>query len=590
MRIKTPLTIKPPISAGLNLTHPLARGVAGCWLLHEGAGRVAHDVSGHHCDGIFSGGPVWSPSRRGCAVEFDGYDDWISMGDCLNLGTDDVTMLAIVKYSAAVQPDEWSGLHVGAIAGKGHLDSANRGYGLSVNSNNQIYWQVRNQDSNFFTVSDSALNDSQYHVTIGVCDRDSTTGVRLYVDGIQQATTANPTPINGDDLSGARAFAIGSRQESGGTWFWDFAGTVTAVYVWKRVLTEAEIRQLQCDPFALFASRPTVALLASPVSTVVDCSGFVMAQVTTSASMRATRNVSGSTHGIASTSVIVQVVRGISGTTAGSTVLTAVLTRTSLVQVVGITNAATALYGALSKLTPQKPFDAMPGIKLSWLREALFNGMTATAFKLGTALTQGWFWMRRSGCTALYGGATHGQVDFDRILQVIDAGSETLSLFVYPSLPADSTHCYLVRRFNSCGEQERTTAAAATVHVTSEGQFAPSSPNALACLKGEQIAGNKLRLTWFYCPLDQGTPPEQFNVYWDGGTTQIDLENPVAVIPYRGRKFYHYDSGTLNNGRYLFVVKAIGLDLMESLRPTGVVCQVQSLFCEPVSILATQCI
>jgi hypothetical protein len=590
MRPKTLISIKPPTPTRLDPAHPLTRSLAACWLLNEGAGRSAHDVSGHRHDGVFSGGPVWSSGRLGCAVEFDGYDDWINMGDCLNLGTDDVTMLAIVKYGATAQPDEWSGLHVGAVAGKGHLDSTNRGYGLSVNSNNQIYWQIRRQDSNFFAVSDNALNDGQYHVAIGVCDRDSTMGVRLYVDGIQQATTADPTSINGDDLSGARAFAIGSRQESGGTWFWDFAGTVATVYVWKRVLAEAEVRLLQRDPFALFAPRPTIALLASPVSTTVDCSGCVVAQTVASASMRVTEDISGSAHGIAFTSAVAQVLQGISGTTVVSTVLTAVLTRTSLVQVASTAHGVTALHGALSRLTSQKPLDAMPGIRLSWIREALFNGTTGTAFKLGTALTQGWFWMRRGGCTALYGGATQGQVDFNRILQVADAGRETLSLFAHRSLPTDSTHCYLVRRLNSCGEQEQTTAAAVVVCVAPDGQLLPSAPNALSCLKGERIDNHKLRLTWVYCPLSQSTPPEQFNVYWDGGTGQIDIENPIAVIPYRGRNFYHYDSDALGDGQYVFVIKAVSADITESPLPTRVACQVRSLSCEPVSILAAQCI
>jgi len=42
-------------------------------------------------------------------------------------------------------------------------------------------------------------------------------------------------------------------------------------------------------------------------------------------------------------------------------------------------------------------------IERFWLREALFNGMTANAFKLGTTLSLGWFWLRIAGCSALYG-------------------------------------------------------------------------------------------------------------------------------------------------------------------------------------------
>jgi hypothetical protein len=182
------------------------------------------------------------------------------------------------------------------------------------------------------------------------------------------------------------------------------------------------------------------------------------------------------------------------------------------------------------------------------------------------------------------------QVDLGRILQVINVTSEAFSLLACSSSPTDSAQCYLVRRFNSCGEQERTTAAAAIVRVAPDGQLMPSAPNAISCLKGEQTAGNRIRLTWFYYPLDQGTPPEQFNVYWDRGITQIDLENPVAVIPYRGRKFYHHDSDVLSNGQYVFIIKAVGLGIVESILPAVVACRVKNPFHEPPSIVAVQCL
>jgi hypothetical protein len=513
------------------------------------------------------------------------------MGDFLDLGTDDVTLLALVRYSAAAQPDEWSGQHVGAIAGKGHLDAGSRGYGLSVNNSNLVYWQVRNQGSNFSVVSDDALNDGQYHLAVGVCDRDSTTGVRLYIDGIRQTGTADPTPIDGYDLSGTRAFAVGSRQEeSGGTWFWDFAGTVAAVCAWKRVLTEAEIRRLRCDPFALFAARRAVALLTLPGGATVDCSGSATTQTTVSGAIRVTRNVCGSAHGTTSASAAARVVRGVAGTIAVSTTLTAVLTKSGLVLVAGAVNAVTGLYGVLSTVPPAKPFDAMLEIEASWLREALFNGMTATAFKLGTALTRGWFWMRRGGCTALYGGATPAQVDFSRILHTVDAGTGEFSLPAYLSPPAGSSRCYLVRRFNGCGYQERTTAAAVIVRITPDGQLESSAPNAVLGLPGEPLPGPKLRLTWSYCPLGQATLPERFNVYWDAGTGQMDLANPLAAIPYRGRKFYQYDSGVLPDGSYMFLVRARSAKGVESIAPAGVIWRVASAAPEPVSILAAQSI
>jgi hypothetical protein len=590
MQIKASFTVKPAAPVVLNPTRLLTRSLVGCWLLNEGAGRIAHDISGHHYDGLFSGEPTWSPDRFGYGVEFDGNDDWITMGDCLDLGTDDVTVFAIMKYSAAAQPDEWSGLHFAAIAGKGHLDTAGRGYGLSINSNNQIYWQVRNQSTYFYVASDGALNDGQYHSATGVCDRDSTTGVRLYIDGVQQSTTADPTSVDGNDLSGSRAFAIGSRQEEGGTWFWDFAGRIVAVYVWKRALIDAEIRQVQRDPFALFGPRSIFALLAPSIPALTDCSGSVMAQATLSAHPQVIRNIAGSIYGITSASTTAQVRRDVSGISSASTLLTAALKRTRIVAVAGTVSPATALHGTLSRLTPHRSSAATPAIGAFWSGEVLFNGMTSAASKLGTALTRGWFWMRRSGCMALYGGTTLGQVDVQHFVCVIDARNETFSLPVHLSPPTDSSYCFLVQRFNLCGEQERTTTAAVTLRTTPNGQLELPSPNIVSGLKAEQIAGNRFRFAWLYCPLDQGAPPAQFNVYWDGGTGHMDLENPIAVIPYKGYKFYHYDSGTLTIGRYTFLVRARGASMVESMSPAGMVCQVKNLSCKPVSILAAQSI
>jgi hypothetical protein len=516
---------KPLVAVRSNPGHPLAYGLAGCWLLNEGAGRMARDVSRHRREGCFSGGPIWSPGAFGPEVKFEGSDDWISMGDCLDLGIGDVTVFAIVKYSVTSQPDEYNSSHLGAIVGKGHLDSTGRGYGLSVNTSNQIHWQIRNQASVFSVTSETSLNDGQYHLVTGLCDRDSSTGVRLYVDGTRQAATADPTPVNGEDLNGSGAFAIGSRQQESGTWFWDFAGSVAAVYVWNRVLAEAEIRLLQCDPFTLFTRGSAIALLGAPPGGTVECTGSAVAQ----SGLHARASVS----------------RGVG--------------------------------------------QAVPSTERLWLREALFNGTTGAAFKLGTTLTQGWFWMRRNGCTALYQGESIVRVDFNSVVHVTEADAREISLLAGSSPTPGSTCYYAIRRFNSCGYQEKTMAVV-VVHIAPDGQSVVSSPNAIVGLKGESIDGSKLRLVWFYCPVDQKAIPNRFNIYWDAGSDKIDLEHAWAVIPCQGRKLHHYYSDVLQNGQYGFLIKTAAGVAVESVQAASVTCQVQSSSSEPITILAVKAI
>ena len=529
--------IKPPVAARPSPAHPLADHLAGCWLLSEGAGQVVRDISGPCHDGSFSGNPAWTPGAFGPAVEFDGNNDWISMGNCLNLGTDDVTLLALVQYSGD-QPEQWEGEHIAAVAGKGYLGS-NSGYGLFIGAGNRICWQVRNQSTVFNVASNSVLNDGLWHVAAAVCDRDSATGMRLYIDGVRQSATADPTSIAGIDITDPAAFAIGSRQDTNMAWAWDFLGRVAAVCVWKRVLTEAEIGQLQREPFALFVRRRAPACFTFPAGAIVD--------------------LAGSAHGVSSATATLHVIRGLSGASAARATATAVLRKAGSV--------------------------TLPGAR-PHLRDALSNGMTSTAFKLGTILTQGWFWARRRGGTAVYRGPSITQVDFNHILQVADPQSKEVVLPMHLSHPPGSTHCYLVRRFNGRGDQERTTAAAVLVRIGPDGQLAQPAPNAVLGLQGQRIGGRRLRLIWFYPPLNQEAAPQEFHVYSDGGAGPMDLEHPLATVPYEGCRFYQWETEPLGDGQYTFAVCPCGVNHVESMLLVSVVCPMTGLAPEAPTILA----
>jgi hypothetical protein len=216
--------------------------------------------------------------------------------------------------------------------------------------------------------------------------------------------------------------------------------------------------------------------------------------------------------------------------------------------------------------------------------------MTSTAFQLGTTLTQGWFWARHRGGTAVYRGPSLTQVDFRRILRV--AGPESSEIILPPGLshPPDSTHCYVVRRFNGRGVSERTSTAATRVRIGPDRRLAPFAPNAVLDLKGEQVAGCKLRLTWFYSPLDQETPPQEFHVYWNGGTGPIDLEHPLGIVPYEGRRLYVCETGPLDDGQYTFAVSACDAHHAEAASLAYLVCCIASLPPEVPTILRAEAV
>jgi len=55
--------------------------IAGMWLFDDGTGEVAEDASGNKNDGEIKGSPKWVKGKFGMALEFDGQDDWVNMGD-----------------------------------------------------------------------------------------------------------------------------------------------------------------------------------------------------------------------------------------------------------------------------------------------------------------------------------------------------------------------------------------------------------------------------------------------------------------------------------------------------------------------------
>lgn len=195
-------------------------------------------------------------------------------------------------------------------------------------------------------------------------------------------------------------------------------------------------------------------------------------------------------------------------------------------------------------------------METKWLSESLFAGMTANAFKLGTVLTCGWFWPRVSGCSVLYRGSSMETIDFANVLTVAEAYAGQISPPNYVQHNSDSTYFYVVRRANNCGYQEHTLSAAVKVSIDADGNLAEPKPNSIFEARAKQVEGSKVQLVWYYCPLEQQSPPVCFKVYYDGGTGQINYENPLATVDYEGRRFYSYRSNMLDAGDYLFAIRA----------------------------------
>jgi len=468
--------LKPLRGLQVNWSHPLARGLAGCWLLNEAGGKTVADYGLRRKHGAFqysTTAPLWKPGEHGSCLEF-GSERYVGCGiDKFGwVTTNELSVVAYVNHAASQN---------GTIFTRSAFVRPARLAGYA--SGKFRWWVITTGTScNIISGSAHATDGSEWVHVVGTWKEHDG---RVYVNG-QLENSESSSSGNLNFVSDSQPVGIGGTYEAG-SYYECWNGRIEYVLVYNRALSPADVKWLYREPFAMFERPVSPASIYAPETTI------------------------------------------------------------SLAGSISSTSAATARLESIHSL---------PTIQRDWLTDALFNGMTANAFKLGTTLHLGWFWVRIAGCSALYRGAGMEQIDFSKILAVAGNDADEISPPAYLPHESNSTYFYILRRFNHCGDQELTLTAAAKVSFDASGESANARPNRIFASRGERAYANKVRLVWFYCPLEQESQPARFNVYSDNRTGQINFENPIAVIDYRGPKFYDYLSDILEPGRYLFTVRA----------------------------------
>jgi prepilin-type N-terminal cleavage/methylation domain-containing protein len=105
---------KANIARGLQFSqsvhNALGSEAVGIWSFDEGSGTTANDASGYNNHGTLVNGPVWrcagtdpdyTPSSKGCSVQLDGGNDYITVASQPNLTS--ITFLAWVKFDEIVE-------------------------------------------------------------------------------------------------------------------------------------------------------------------------------------------------------------------------------------------------------------------------------------------------------------------------------------------------------------------------------------------------------------------------------------------------------------------------------------------------------
>lgn len=187
--------------------------------------------------------------------------------------------------------------------------------------------------------------------------------------------------------------------------------------------------------------------------------------------------------------------------------------------------------------------------------DGLRGGDSQASVKLCLGITGGDFWSRIAGCQNLYRGESIDGIDFDDLLAVSDPDE---TLITVPSLiehQAGSVYFYALRRANQCGDEERNLSAVLRAAFDEQGQLLGPCCNTIFDVAAKQLAGPKVKLSWYYTSIGQFDKPVRFKVYSDAGTGVIDYQTPAGLIEYAGQGFYEFESLTLSEGRYLYCIR-----------------------------------
>jgi hypothetical protein len=219
--------------------------------------------------------------------------------------------------------------------------------------------------------------------------------------------------------------------------------------------------------------------------------------------------------------------------------------------------------------------------------DSIFEGDSVNGVKLGMGLTNGDFWPRPNGCQNLYCGGSFYTIDFYSILTVIDIGEELIEISGFDPEPCE-TYFYVLRRVNCCGEEEQSLIAAVKVEFDSLGNLIEPCCNNILSVGAEQFEGPRVRLIWYYCPIDQQAECSSFNLYWDGGSGEIDFDTAICAKDCAGPRLYYYETGVLTESKYIFCVQAMSKTAVTNGLSGRTEIQVRDLIPDSIDILLTE--
>lgn len=182
-------------------------------------------------EGTIRNGVAFNSANGGSFV-FDGTNDVITLGDVLNMPTNNFTLSAWVK-STSTAP----GNNNGIIYKRGTSYPYTAGYRLCMPGGTFNLHIADGTDRESLTTPSSSYNDGKWHHVVGVVRRNDK--LELYVDGVLATQTASTLATS---ITTTTPLSIGALFIPESVYH-PFLGNISAVQVYNRALSETEVKQ-----------------------------------------------------------------------------------------------------------------------------------------------------------------------------------------------------------------------------------------------------------------------------------------------------------------------------------------------------------